>query len=114
MYVSFVKKEKKVKVLYISLSPVTRDFREFRDLRWNEKLKKNHTCEEGGTNLRNSVKPDELKKQLLLKNNIIKKNAWMYHYFTPVYQKSWWYDQQFLRYLFWQTEIGNYGSLFAL
>ena len=33
MYVSFVKKEKKVKVLYISLSPVTRDFREFRDLR---------------------------------------------------------------------------------
>ena len=81
-------------------------------MKWE--IKKNHACEEGGTNLRNSVKPDELKKQLLLKNNIIKKNAWMYHYFTPVYQKSWWYDQQFLRYLFWQTEIGNYVSFFAL
>ena len=27
----------------------------------------------------------------------IKKNYWRYHYFTPVYQKSWWYDLQFLR-----------------
>ena len=45
---------------------------------------------------------------------LIKKNTWRYHYFTPVHQKSWWYDLQFLRYRVWQTEIGNYGSLFAL
>ena len=43
----------------------------------------------------------------------IKKNTWRYHYFTPVYQKSWSYDLQFLRYRVWQTEIGNYGSFFA-
>ena len=24
------------------------------------------------------------------------KNIWRYHYFTPVYQKSWWYDLQVL------------------
>ena len=30
-----------------------------------------------------------------------------YHYFTLVYQKSWWHDLQFLRYRAWQTEIGN-------
>ena len=39
----------------------------------------------------------------------IKKNTWRYHYFTSAYQKSWWYDLQFLRYRVWQTEIGNYG-----
>ena len=44
----------------------------------------------------------------------IKKKTWRYHYFTPMYQKSWWYDLQFLRYRVWQTEIGNYGSLFNL
>ena len=43
----------------------------------------------------------------------IKKNTWRYHYFTPVYQTSWWYDLQFLRYRVWETEIGNYGSFFA-
>ena len=43
----------------------------------------------------------------------IKKNTWRYHYFTPEYQKSW-YDLQFLKYSVWQTEIGNYGSFFAL
>ena len=26
-----------------------------------------------------------------------------------MYQKSWWYDLQLLRYRVWQTEIGNYG-----
>ena len=31
-----------------------------------------------------------------------------------MYQKPWWYDLQFLRYRVWQTEIGNYGSLFNL
>ena len=31
-----------------------------------------------------------------------------YHCFTPAYQKSWWYDLQFLRYRVSQTEIGNY------
>ena len=42
-----------------------------------------------------------------------KKNTWIYHCFRPVYQKSWWYDLQFLRYRMWQTEIVNYGSFFA-
>ena len=37
-----------------------------------------------------------------------------YHYFIPVYQQSSWYDLQFLRYRVQQTEIGNYGSFFAL
>ena len=46
--------------------------------------------------------------------NKIKKNSWRYYCFTPVYQKSWWYDLQFLRYRVWQTEIGNDGSFFAL
>ena len=35
-------------------------------------------------------------------------------YFTPVYQKSWWYGPQFLRYRTWQTKIGNFGTFFAL
>ena len=43
-----------------------------------------------------------------------KKNTWRYHCFTPVYQKSWWYDLQFLRYRALQTETGNFGSFFAL
>ena len=44
----------------------------------------------------------------------LKKSTWRYHYFIPVYQKSWWYDQQLLRYRVWQTENCNYGSFFAL
>ena len=44
----------------------------------------------------------------------IKKNTQRYHYFTPAHQKSWWYDLLFLRYRVWQTEIGNFGSVFAL
>ena len=41
----------------------------------------------------------------------IKKNTRRYHYFTPVYQKSsWWNDLQFLRYRAWQTEGGNLRS----
>ena len=43
-----------------------------------------------------------------------KKITTRYHYFTPVYQESWWYDLQFLRYTVWQIEIGNHGSIFAL
>ena len=31
-----------------------------------------------------------------------------------MYQKSWWYDLQFLKYRVWQTEISNYGSFSAL
>ena len=31
-----------------------------------------------------------------------------------MYQKSWWYDLQFLKYRIWLTEIGNYGSFFVL
>ena len=41
--------------------------------------------------------------------NKIKDNTWRY-YFTPMYQKSWWYDLQFLRYGTWQTESSNFGS----
>ena len=41
------------------------------------------------------------------------KNTWKYHYFIPVYQKSW-YDLQFLKYRVWWAEIGNFGSFFAL
>ena len=44
----------------------------------------------------------------------IKKNTWRCHYFANVYQKPWWCNLQFLRYRVWQTEIGNYGSLFNL
>ena len=43
-----------------------------------------------------------------------KKNTWRYHYFTPVQQKSWWYDLHFLRYRAWQNEIGSLWSFFAL
>ena len=44
----------------------------------------------------------------------IKKNTRRYHYFTPGYQISWWYDLQFLRYRVWQTGIRNHGSFSAL
>ena len=44
----------------------------------------------------------------------IKKNTWRYHYFIPAYQQSSWNYLQFLRYRVSQTEIGNYGSFFAL
>ena len=37
-----------------------------------------------------------------------------YHCFTPAYQKSWWYDLQFLRYRVSQTEIGNYVPITPL
>ena len=65
---------------------------------------------------------DELEKQLLIKKllkwankkyknfNIYKKKD----YFTPVYQKSYSYDLQFLRYRMWQNEIGICGSFLAL
>ena len=44
-----------------------------------------------------------------------KKNTLRYHFFTTVYQKSWWYDLQLVRYRVWQQiEIGNYGSLLTL
>ena len=32
----------------------------------------------------------------------MKKNTWIYHYFTQVYQKSWSYAIMFLRYGAWQ------------
>ena len=41
-----------------------------------------------------------------------KKNACRYNYFTPLYQNSWSYDLQFLRYRMWQTEIMGYFSPF--
>ena len=44
---------------------------------------------------------------LYLLKQIKKENSWKYHYLTPVYQKSWWYDIQFLRYKAWQTQIGH-------
>ena len=43
----------------------------------------------------------------------INKSTWSYHYFTPVYQKSWWWFTV-LEIIVWQTKIGNYGSFFAL
>ena len=66
--------------------------------------------------IQKTVKVDQKKVRILIFTilylNKIKKNTLRY-YFTPVYQKSWWYDLQFLRYRFWQTENGNYGSFFA-
>ena len=44
----------------------------------------------------------------------IKKNTWRYHYFTPMYQISSWYDLQFLGYRVWEIEICNYWSFFGL
>ena len=44
----------------------------------------------------------------------IKKNTRIYHYFTSMYQKSEWYDLQFLRWRAWHTEIGNFRSFFTL
>ena len=44
----------------------------------------------------------------------IKKNVWRYYYFTPVCQKSWWYNLQFLKDRASQTEIGNFSSSVAL
>ena len=48
-----------------------------------------------------------------LKKKKKKKNTWRCHYFTIVYQKSWWYDLQLLRYRAWYTEIGNFRSFFG-
>ena len=62
-------------------------------------LKKSHTCEEDGNNLRISV----WHLLMNLKNN-----------YLLVYQKNWCYDLQFLRYRVWQTGNGHYGSLFPL
>ena len=42
------------------------------------------------------------------------KNTRRYHYFLSVYQKSQWYDLQFLRQREWKTEIGNFGSFFSI
>ena len=99
-------------------------------------LYKKYTCEEGGAHLRISfwhLLMNLWNKYLLescwsapIKNKIIliftmlhffkkiKKNTWRYLYFTPVYQRSWWDDLQFLRYRVWHTEIGNFRSFFAL
>ena len=46
--------------------------------------------------------------------NKIKKNVWRYYYFTPVCQKSWWYNLQFLKDRASQTETGNFRSSVAL
>ena len=62
-------------------------------------LKKSHTCDEGGGHLRIFV----WHLFMNLRNN-----------YLLVYQKSWWYDLQFLRYRVWQTEIGNYRSFSPL
>ena len=92
----------------------------------NSEIKKSHTCEEGGAHLRISVwdllmnlKNNYLSKSGPTKNvriliftmlhflKNIKKNI---RYFTPAYQKSWWYDPKFLRYWVWLAEISNYLS----
>ena len=85
---------------------------------------KSHTCEEGAAHLRITV----WHLLMNLKNNYLLKNCWSgpikniriliftkkKDYFTPVYQKSYSYDLQFLRYRMWQNEIGICGSFFAL
>ena len=43
-------------------------------------------------------KTNKNKRILIFQMLYFKKNTWRYHYFTSVYQKSWWYDLQFLRY----------------
>ena len=97
-----------------------------------------HICEEGGSHPRISLwhlmmtlKNNYLLKKLLkwankqCKNfniyNVVffykkkwKKNTWRYYYFTHVYQKSRWYDLQFLRYMACQTSIGDTGLFFNL
>ena len=55
---------------------------------------------------------EKLNQTLVAPFFLKKKKIWRYHYLTPVYQKSWWYDLQLLRYRVWQTEIGSYGSFF--
>ena len=94
-------------------------------------VKKSHTFQEGGAHLRISIwhllmnlknnyllkkllsRPIKSVRILILQCGIKKtKNPWRYHYFTPAYQISWWYDLQFLRYRVCQTEIGTYGSFF--
>ena len=42
----------------------------------------------------------------------IKKNTWRYHYFTPVYQKSRWYDLQFLRQRLQLVIFGHFLSIY--
>ena len=81
-----------------------------KDLKDNKKW---HLCEEGQAHLRISV----WHLLMNLKNNCLLKELWSgriknvrilifityffkkkwrrYHYFTPVYQKFWWYDLQF-------------------
>ena len=79
--------------------------------------KKSHTCKEGGAYLKISAWHllINLKTLIYWKNcwsgpinhvriliftmlhlKKTKKNTWRYHHFAPVYQKSWWYDLQFL------------------
>ena len=69
---------------------------------------------------------DELEKQIFIKKDCwsgpiknvriliftvlyflkkIKKKPWRYHYFTPGYQISWWYNLWFMRYGVWQTRM---------
>ena len=55
---------------------------------------------------------EKLNQTLVAPFFLKKKKIWRYHYLTPVYQKSWWYDLQLLRYRVWQTGIGSYGSFF--
>ena len=83
------------------------------------KSKKTHICEGGGhlrisfwhllMNLKNSflciwLLANQIYKNLNIYNlvfflkRIKKNNTQRYHYFIPVYQKSWGYDLQFLKY----------------
>ena len=105
--------------------------------KFSEQLKKLHTCEEFGAQLRiyfwhllMNLKNKYLLKILLKWTNKkqndfniynaphflkeMKRNTQIYHYFTPVYHKSWWHDLQVLRYRAWLAEIGNFRSFFAL
>ena len=64
------------------------------------KIKKSHTCKEGGAHLRNPFWHllMNFEKHENLEFWINEKNCWRYHHFTHVYQKPQSYEVQFLRY----------------
>ena len=71
-----------------------------------------HTCEKRRVHLRISL----WHLMMNSKNNYLLKNCWS----VPINHNSWWLPKLLmiwstvLRYRVWQTEIGNYGSFFAL
>ena len=80
------------------------------------KIKKSHTCEEGGAHLRNAfwhllMNFEKHKNSEFWKN---KKNCWRYHHFTHLYQKPQSYEVQFLRYRVRQIFALYFTKLFVI